>query len=293
MELVDILEASGGVAKISSVGRVARQARKAAREGWVIRPLPRIVMTTDAVRRPDAWMRAVMLWRPNAIFTGRAALYLAGMRDVDVTEIDVIIPHAMPRLPRRSWLRFHRAGRESIIDDRNGFRTTHAYTCFWLALRGDWEAATASLRAGWVSPEELRDARRRLARKVSPGTTKGVLRQLLDRPWSVAERELHALLHEYRVNGWRANERLWINGRVLFPDLWFKHEKVIVEVDGYTFHGKPRDYEMTARRHALLAGAGWRVIRVTPMMIREAPELVLDTIRSALWRRHQGVLVPV
>ncbi|TMT55956.1 hypothetical protein DMY01_01560 [Cutibacterium avidum] len=28
-------------------------------------------------------------------------------------------------------------------------------------------------------------------------------------------------------------------------------------------------------------------------MIREAPELVLDTIRSALWRRHQGVLVPV
>lgn len=71
------------------------------------------------------------------------------------------------------------------------------------------------------------------------------------------------------------------------------HEKVIVEVDGYTFHGKPRDYEMTARRHALLAGAGWRVIRVTPMMIREAPELVLDTIRSALWRRHQGVLVPV
>ena len=48
MELVDILEANGGVAKISSVGRVARQARRAAREGYVIRPLPRIVMTAMA-----------------------------------------------------------------------------------------------------------------------------------------------------------------------------------------------------------------------------------------------------
>lgn len=250
-------------------------------------------MTVEAARRPSAWIRAVMLWRPNAVFTGRAALYLAGMRDLDVSEIDVIIPHALPRLSRRSRLRFHRAGRESIIDDRGGFRTTHAYTCFWLALQGDWEAATTALRAGWVTPDELRDTRRRMARKASPGTVRQVLRQLLDRPWSVAERELHALLHEYRINGWKANEKLWIDGRVLFPDLWFKQEKVIVEVDGYAFHGKPRDYEMTARRHALLVGAGWRVIRITPTMIREAPELVLDTIRSALWRRHRGVLAPV
>lgn len=59
MELADILEANGGVAKISSVGRVARQARRAAREGHVIRPLPRIVMTTTAARYPEAWIRAV------------------------------------------------------------------------------------------------------------------------------------------------------------------------------------------------------------------------------------------
>ena len=134
MELVDILEANGGVAKISSVGRVARQARRAAREGYVIRPLPRIVMTAMAARHPEAWMRAVRLWRPSAIFTGRAALYLAGMRDLKMTEIDVIVPHSMPRCSRRPWLRFHRAGSEPVIEDRYGVRTTCAVSYTHLTL---------------------------------------------------------------------------------------------------------------------------------------------------------------
>ena len=244
MELVDILEANGGVAKISSVGRVARQARRAAREGYVIRPLPRIVMTAMAARHPEAWMRAVRLWRPSAIFTGRAALYLAGMRDLKMTEIDVIVPHSMPRCSRRPWLRFHRAGSEPVIEDRYGVRTTCAYTCFWLALRGDWEAATECLRKGYVATEDLRGVR----------------------------------------------PKLWIDGNAVFPDLWFKKENVVVEIDSYAFHGRPADYEATARRHALLVGAGLRVIRVTPNMIRDNPELVLDTVRSALWGRHRGVV---
>ena len=83
---------------------------------------------------------------------------------------------------------------------------------------------------------------------------------------------------------------MWIDGNVIFPDLWFKKENVVVEVDSYAFHGRPADYEATARRHALLVGAGLRVIRVTPNMIRDNPELVLDTVRSALWGRHRGVV---
>ena len=289
MELVDILEANGGVAKISSVGRVARQARRAAREGHVIRPLPRIVMTATAARHPESWMRAVRLWRPSAVFAGRAALYLAGMRDLKVTEIDVIVPHSMPRCSRRPWLRFYRAASEPVIEDRYGVRTTRAYTCFWLALRGDWEAATECLRQGYATPEDLREVRPRVARKAPSSVVRRVLRQLLDRPWSVAEREIHALFRRHRISGWKANERLWIDGNAVFPDLWFKKENVVVEVDSYAFHGGSADYEATARRHALLVGAGLRVIRITPNMIRDNPELVLGTVRSALWGRHRGV----
>ena len=188
MELVDILEANGGVAKISSVGRVARQARRAAREGHVIRPLPRIVMTATAARHPESWMRAVRLWRPSAVFAGRAALYLAGMRDLKVTEIDVIVPHSMPRCSRRPWLRFHRAASEPVIEDRYGVRTTRAYTCFWLALRGDWEAATECLRQGYATPEDLREVRPRVARKAPSSVVRRVLRPVLEGPGSVAER---------------------------------------------------------------------------------------------------------
>ncbi len=277
------------MAKISSVGRVARQARRAAREGHVIRPLPRIVMTATAARHPESWMRAVRLWRPSAVFAGRAALYLAGMRDLKVTEIDVIVPHSMPRCSRRPWLRFHRAASEPVIEDRYGVRTTRAYTCFWLALRGDWEAATECLRQGYATPEDLREVRPRVARKAPSSVVRRVLRQLLDRPWSVAEREIHALFRRHRISGWKANERLWIDGNAVFPDLWFKKENVVVEVDSYAFHGGSAGYEATARRHALLVGAGLRVIRITPNMIRDNPELVLGTVRSALWGRHRGV----
>jgi Protein of unknown function (DUF559). len=98
------------------------------------------------------------------------------------------------------------------------------------------------------------------------------------------------LFRRHRVSGWKANERLWIDGNAVFPDLWFKKENVVVEIDSYAFHGRPADYEATARRHALLVGAGLRVIRVTPNMIRDNPELVLDTVRSALWGRHRGVV---
>ncbi|MSS44595.1 DUF559 domain-containing protein [Cutibacterium sp. WCA-380-WT-3A] len=293
MELVDILEANGGVAKISSVGRVARQARRAAREGHVIRPLPRIVMSTAAARHPEAWIRAVKLWRPTAVFTGRAALYLAGMRDLKITEIDVIVPHSMPWRSRRRWLRFHRAASEPVVEDRYGVRTTRAYTCFWLALRGDWEAATQCLREGYVTSDELREVRRRVARKAPHSVVRRVLRQLLDRPWSVAEREIHALFRRHRISGWKANERLWIGGDAVVPDLWFKKENAVVEVDSYAFHGGAADYEATARRHALMVGAGFRVIRITPNMIRDNPELVLDTVRSALWSRHKGVAATV
>lgn len=293
MELVDILEANGGVAKISSVGRVARQARQAVREGWAVRPLPRIIMTNVAARKPESWIRAVMLWRPDAVFTGRAALYLSGLRELELTVVDVVIPHVMPRLPRRRWLRFHRSGCEPVVGDRNMIRTTHAYTCLRLALMGDWEAATACLRAGLVAPDDLREARPRVARKAPAAVVRRVLRQLLDEPWSVAEHELHSLLRHHRISGWKANKRLWINGRVVFPDLWFKYEKAIVEVDGYAFHGRRRDYEATARRHALLGGAGWRVVRVTPAMIRDEPGLVFDAIRSVIWSRHRGIPVSV
>ncbi|MCA3763726.1 MAG: DUF559 domain-containing protein, partial [Cutibacterium sp.] len=138
--------------------------------------------------------------------------------------------------------------------------------------------------------EDLRGVRPKLARQAPSSVVRRVLRQLLDRPWSVAEREIHALFRRHRVSGWKANERLWIDGNAVFPDLWFKKENVVVEIDSYAFHGRPADYEATARRHALLVGAGLRVIRVTPNMIRDNPELVLDTVRSALWGRHRGVV---
>jgi hypothetical protein len=68
---------------------------------------------------------------------------------------------------------------------------------------------------------------------------------------------------------------LWIDGNAVFPDLWFKKENVVVEIDSYAFTGDiGRLPSMTARRHALLVERWTGVIRVTPNMIRDNPELV-------------------
>jgi hypothetical protein len=56
---------------------------------------------------------------------------------------------------------------------------------------------------------------------------------------------------------------LRIGGRRLVPDFVLRDERVVVEVDGYGFRGDRRSFESDRARDALLAGAGWLVLRFT------------------------------
>jgi very-short-patch-repair endonuclease len=63
--------------------------------------------------------------------------------------------------------------------------------------------------------------------------------------------------------------------------------KVIIECDGFAYHGRDaRAFERDRRRDADLVAAGYVVIRVTWGMVCDRPDTVIRTIRAALRSPH-------
>ena len=63
--------------------------------------------------------------------------------------------------------------------------------------------------------------------------------------------------------------------------LWPK-QRVIVEVDGYTYHAHRAAFERDRRRDQQLIAAGYRVIRVTWIQLRDRPIETITAIVKAL-----------
>jgi very-short-patch-repair endonuclease/predicted transcriptional regulator of viral defense system len=63
----------------------------------------------------------------------------------------------------------------------------------------------------------------------------------------------------------------------LWPD-----QRLVVEVDGYQFHGHRQRFESDRRRDQQLVAAGYGVIRVTWIQLRDEPIAVITSIAQAL-----------
>ncbi len=63
----------------------------------------------------------------------------------------------------------------------------------------------------------------------------------------------------------------------LWPD-----QRLVVEVDGYQFHGHRQRFESDRRRDQQLVAAGYRVVRVTWIQLRDEPIAVITSIAQAL-----------
>jgi hypothetical protein len=65
-------------------------------------------------------------------------------------------------------------------------------------------------------------------------------------------------------------------------DALWAHDRLIVELDGYAFHGTRVAFERDRAKDAKLQVAGYRVLRLTDRRLREEPASVADLIRSLL-----------
>jgi very-short-patch-repair endonuclease len=68
-------------------------------------------------------------------------------------------------------------------------------------------------------------------------------------------------------------------------DFAWPAERVIVETDGYGFHGHRRAFEDDRARDAFLAARGWIVVRVTWRRLRNEPLLVMTQLAQTLAHR--------
>jgi len=95
---------------------------------------------------------------------------------------------------------------------------------------------------------------------------------------SEAERRLLELIRAAGLPAPHCNARvLGFEVDMVWPDL-----RMVVEVDGYAFHGTREAFERDRGRDARLIAAGYRVLRVTWRQIVEEPMRVIATIAAVL-----------
>lgn len=88
---------------------------------------------------------------------------------------------------------------------------------------------------------------------------------------SEAERRLLSLLRRAGIPPDATNARL---GR-FEVDLLYRHPRLVIEVDGYAYHGHRLAFERDKVRDAELQAMGFRVLRVTWRQLMAEPEAVL------------------
>ena len=71
-------------------------------------------------------------------------------------------------------------------------------------------------------------------------------------------------------------------------DFLWPEERLIVEVDGYPFHGHRAAFERDHRRDIVHKNAGYEVLRFTARQLEQEPLLVVAAIVRALDRRARG-----
>jgi very-short-patch-repair endonuclease len=134
--------------------------------------------------------------------------------------------------------------------------------------------------AAAVTDEELRTAIRRAPRGPGRSRLSGLMTTeagpSLTR--SEAERRFLALAAAAGLPAPQTNVRV---GRHLVDAVW-REQRVIVEIDGFAFHGSRAAFERDRRRDAELAALGYRVIRVTWRQLEGEPHAVVARLAGAL-----------
>lgn len=85
------------------------------------------------------------------------------------------------------------------------------------------------------------------------------------------------------------NAKLVLGQRALEPDLLWRRQRLVVELDGAAWHDNRLTREDDAARQALLEAHGYRVVRITWRQLADAPAQTLARIRAALGEQPTGI----
>lgn len=85
------------------------------------------------------------------------------------------------------------------------------------------------------------------------------------------------------------------NARIagLEVDFLWPRERLVIEVDGYRYHGDRLAFEADRRRDALLGARGYRVLRFTWRQLRSEPHATVARVAMALGVASGGAAAPI
>jgi very-short-patch-repair endonuclease len=262
-----------------AIGRGVRSQR--------LRPLHRGVYAVGhrALRREAYWLAAVHASGPGAVLSHADAAALWGLRPIRGAVIDVTVPTAGGRRARRG-VRLHRSAAlmpaETTTTDDGIPVTTPARTVLDLAAtlpRRGLERALDQAEVLRLFDLAALDATIE-AHPGRPGTP--LLRAVLHEHHAgttVTRSELEELFLDLCDR--RGIARPQVNVRVagLEVDFHWPDRSLVVEVDGYRYHGTRRAFERDRARDATLIAAGLRVLRVTHRQLTTRPEQVVAALQ--------------
>lgn len=276
--------------QLLEVGVRARQVEVRVRRRR-LRPLHRGVYLVGPLEVARARpMGALLCCGGSAVLGHQSAGELWQIRQAaDQAPVDVITPPGDRR--RRPGVRIHRmALQHDEITELDAIQvTTPARTLYDLARiipRRDLEQALAEALARRLTDSRAieamakryghRPAARRLMALLGSDAPPALTR-------SAAEETLLALIRRAQLPDPEVNVR--VHGYEV--DLYWREERLVIEVDGFAFHGSRRSFEADRRRDATLAAAGMRVMRITWRQLEHERDALLVRLTRALMRGHQ------
>jgi very-short-patch-repair endonuclease len=218
----------------------------------------------------------------GALLSHRSAGELWGMLPEEAGHIEVTVVTRCSG--DRPGIRRHRVRELDARDirTRHGIRVTSpARTVLDNARHPLLEELIATgMDSGLVTQRQIDEAITRCPTRRGVRRLRRILHQRggarLTRSWG--ERRLLSLIREAGLPVPLTN-RLLLGLKVdaLWPDL-----KLVVEVDGYEFHGDRDSFENDRARDAVLVAHGYRVLRFTARQLRDQPLLVMSQLAAAL-----------
>lgn len=225
---------------------------------------------------------AVAACGPDALLSHRSAAELWGMLPPHSGDIDVTVTGRNPGA--RPGVRRHRTRTLEPRDIRHRQRipvTSPARTIVDNARDPDLEALlAAAIAAQLVRSRQIEQAIARCPTRPGVARLSAILRQdggpRLTRSWG--ERRILALIRKAGLPVPETNVPL--HGYNV--DALWRDQRLVVEVDGYEFHGGRAAFEADRARDATHVAAGYRVIRFTAIQLRDEPLVVIARLAAAL-----------
>jgi very-short-patch-repair endonuclease len=228
----------------------------------------------------------VLAGGPGALLSHQAALALWDLRRSESAAIDVTVPSCVRRRGPKG-VRLHRSELvEAYADDVDGIAVT---SLAWTVV--DYAAITNRRQVRLVLEalerrriyigRELDELLQRTPNRKGVKTVRAAISDIKGpAPWlqSKLEETFRELIRGSDLPDYEAN--VLVEGELV--DALWRQQRVIVELDGYTYHKSRAQFEADRARDAKLQVAGYRVLRITQQRLQNEPEAVLEDLRRLL-----------